>query len=151
MGKKDIKNLWIMVGILIVTIVLLAILGCSPQKKLNKLIKKYPELLRTDTISFSDTIIRKGIVVREHTPIKFDTFIVEKENLRIELIRVHDTLFVKGEVKIDTFVVERKIPYQVAVVKELTFWEKYGTFIWILVFLLLIIVILYLIRRFFSL
>jgi len=42
MSKEDIKNLWIMVGILIITIALLAVIGCSPQRKLNKLIKKTP-------------------------------------------------------------------------------------------------------------
>ncbi len=147
MNKEDIKNLWIMVVILIITIITLAILGCSPQKKLNRLIKRHPELLQTDTISFSDTIIRRGILVDTATSIHFDTFIVEKENLRLELRIVHDTLYVEAEVKEDTAVVEHKIPYNPVVVKELTFWEKYGVFIWIIIFLLLIIVVLYLIHR----
>ena len=69
MNKEDIKNLWIMVVILMVTIVTLAILGCSPQKKLNRLLDKHPTLLRMDTILWSDTLIRWGIRVDTISPI----------------------------------------------------------------------------------
>lgn len=146
MSKEFPKSFWMLVVTLLIALLLLLIFGCSPQKKLNRLIKRHPELLQTDTISFSDTIIRRGIIVREEIPIKFDTFLIEKENLRIILRNVHDTIYVEAEVKEDTAVVEHKIPYNPVVVKELTFWEKNGTFIWIGVFLLLIIIILYLAR-----
>lgn len=132
---------------MVIAIILLFVFGCSPQKKLNRLIKRHPELLQADTISFSDTIIRKGIRVDTFLSIKFDTFTIKKGNLSIRGRIVHDTLYLQAKVKEDTAVVERKIPYNPVVVKELTFWEKYGTFIWILIFLLLIIVILYLISR----
>ncbi len=151
MSKEFPKSFWMLVVTLLITILLLFIFGCSPQRKLNRLIKKHPELLQADTIEFSDTIIRRGIVVREQTPIKFDTFLIEKENLRLVLRNVHDTIYVEAEVKEDTAVVEHKIPYNSVVVKELTFWEEYGTLIWIGVFLLLIIIILYLIKKIFKL
>ncbi len=151
MNRELTKNLWLFVIALVVIIILLAVIGCSPQKKLNRLIKKHPELLQADTILWADTLIRWGIRVDTAASIHFDTLIIEKEKLRIRLIRVRDSIFVKGEIKIDTFYYERKIPYQVAVVKELTFWEKYGIFIWILIFLLLLIVVLYLIKRIFKL
>lgn len=130
--------------------IMLVLINCSPQKKLNRLIKKHPELLQADTILFSDTIIRRGILVDTFRSIKFDTFTIKKGNLEIELRIVHDTLYVEAEVKEDTAVVEHKIPYKPVVVKELTFWEKYGTLIWILTFLLLIIIILYLVKRIFK-
>lgn len=68
MKKEDVKNLWIMVIILVVTIILLAILGCSPQRKLDRLIKKHPTLLKMDTILWSDTLIRWGIRVDTIVP-----------------------------------------------------------------------------------
>ena len=68
MNKEDIRNLWAIVVITIVTIILLAILGCSPQRKLNRLIDKHPRLLRMDTILWSDTLIRWGIRVDTIVP-----------------------------------------------------------------------------------
>ncbi len=144
------RNFWAMVIVVLIAIVLIALFGCSPQRKLNRLIKKHPELLRTDTILWADTLIQWGIRVDTATSIHFDTLFIEKEKLKIRLIRVRDSIFVKGEVLTDTIYREFRIPYNPVVVKELTFWEKYGTLIWILVFLLLIIIVLYLINRLLS-
>ena len=125
-------------------------LGCSVDKKLQRankkilrLVKKHPELLKTDTIIWADTLIRWGIRVDTATSIHFDTIIIEKERLKIRLIRVRDSIFINGEILTDTIIREIRIPYERIVIKELSFWQKYKSLFWIFI----IIVILYIVRK----
>ena len=50
-GKSIIKNY---IQIILVS---LLIIGCSPQKRLNRLITKYPQLTEIDTIIVRDTVV----------------------------------------------------------------------------------------------
>ncbi len=65
MDKELTKNIKIMIVIMIIAIIAIAIFGCNPQNRFNILIKNHPELTKTDTIMWSDTIIRWGIRIDE--------------------------------------------------------------------------------------
>jgi len=118
-------------------------IACSPQKKLERLIKKHPELVQKDTIIVRDTVYTKDI----HTDTVFfsfkktDTFYLEKEKLKIQIIKKYDTLKVSADVKRDTVFLEKKIPVEKLVVKK-DFSPLLNKLI-ILSLLLLIIIFLY--------
>ena len=75
-------------------ILICLIVGCSPQKRLNRLLTKYPQLTQQDTI-----------VVR------------------------------------DTVYMEKLIPIEKAVFRELSWWDKYKEFIYIVLGLLGVLMI----------
>lgn len=99
----------------------LIIVGCSPQKRLQRLIRKHPELVQTDTIQLTDTFISKAI--QADTTYIFtgstDTILLEKERLRVEIIRNTDTLYISGSVAPDTIIKTREIiTEKLKVIKE---------------------------------
>ena len=98
----------------------LALVACSPQKKLAKLLAKYPELARTDTITIRDTIHVPGDTIRA-TEILRDTIRIENERQVIRVVRIPsggpcDTvpvnLEVEGVVKPDTVFYSVEVPVE---------------------------------------
>ena len=90
--------------------------ACSPIKRHDRLVRKYPFVHTTDSVNLIDTIFIKTNAVYYDTVVKdnllFDTIILEKENLKVEVFRVKDSVYING--KCDTIfidkVVERTIP-----------------------------------------
>ena len=93
---------------------IVATLSCTPQKRLQRLIEKHPELVQADTIFIIDTLISPAI--QADTAIIFtgtrDTLIVEREKLRVEVIRHTDTLYLNGRVAPDTIVNSREVVHE---------------------------------------
>jgi hypothetical protein len=133
-------------------ITLLLIIACSPSKRLSRLITHHPELITQDTLTFRDTIITStnnidtAILIKNLT----DTIILVKDNLRITLKRVHDTLFIQGECKGDTIYIEHRVPVEkVKFVKP----DKFDTLIaklpWLIAGLIALVILgIFLIRKF---
>jgi hypothetical protein len=101
--------------------------GCSPSRRLKRLVAHHPELLRADTISFRDTVAVPGVMVdtavllhvgRGTWDVGRDSVRLEKGRLEVVVRRVHDTLFIRGKCKADTVVIRRKIPFTRIVVAE---------------------------------
>lgn len=66
-------------------------LACSPQARLNRLIKKHPELVRADTLVVHDTIhIAADTLIRWKTweITTFDTVVIENERQVVKWRRV---------------------------------------------------------------
>ena len=90
--------------------------ACSPIARHDRLVRKYPFVHTTDSVTLIDTIFIKTNAVYYDTVVKdnllFDTIILEKENLKVEVFRVKDSVYING--KCDTIfidkVVERTIP-----------------------------------------
>jgi hypothetical protein len=127
------------------------IYSCSPEKRLNRLVTAHPELVKTDTIKISDTVITAGTEIDTAIPVPLlkDTVIVEKDKLRLRFIEIHDTLFVEAEQIPDTVILTREIPVEKIVstaqsgqsgFKLIEFFDKYP--LPIIIVLILIIVIL---------
>ena len=110
------------------------LISCSPQKKLQRLVKNNPELIRVDTIHFRDTINVITNEVYKDTlltlkSISKDTLIITKENLRIKTFYNYhtDSIFISGECQSDTVFVpyEVAIPVSNIVMEEVGFnWNK---------------------------
>lgn len=96
----------------------LLIIGCTPQKRLENLLKNNSGLLVTDTITVKDIIVTKTIdtvnVITVDSFLKIDTLTLTKERLTVQIIRVNDSIFIKGKCGGDTVIVYKKIPYQKA-------------------------------------
>jgi len=99
-------------------IILLLLSSCSPQKRLNRLVKKHPELINVDTLSVHDTIhtetITADTVFKDTTFLRLlrDTITVVNDRLTIKQYYYRDSIFIQGECKGDTLVREIRVPYK---------------------------------------
>lgn len=133
-----------------ISILVLLLIACSPQKRLNRLISKYPHLTETkiDTIYSIDTVIildYDTTVVNNIIKQRTDTVIY---NEKVFLKYFYDTLRqeIIHEVECfgDTVIKEKIIPYKVekVVYKELTWWQQYKHLILIFALLILALIVL---------
>jgi len=93
-------------------------------RKLERLISKYPELKAKDTlvVKLDTVIITDSVVVSQAFSLKFDTVEIVKENFRLKLIKTTDTLIVEGGCMSDTIYVNKEIivPFETIQKIELT-------------------------------
>ena len=108
------------------------LIGCSPQKRLNRIVKNNPQLLKIDTLKI---VVRDTIIIESQT---YDTItkffhsdtIQVIDNSRITLKYYYDTIekniYHSVDYKTDTIFFEKIVPVEVerVVIKELTWWQK---------------------------
>ena len=117
---------------------------CSPQRRMNRLIKNYPELTQTDTIVVIDTVIieRYDTTVINNIIRQDSVTIINNERIKIKYF--YDTITEKIEHFItlpsDSVFTETFIPVEKVIFKEISWWEKYGTLIIILSILVAILI-----------
>ena len=121
--------------VLVKIILICLIVGCSPQKRLNRLLTKYPNLTEQDTIVVRDTIMVERYIHDTTTVLEFHDTTTVINNERIILKYFHDTLTKEihhyVECKGDTVYMEKLVPIEKAVFKELSWWDKYKEFLYI--------------------
>ena len=132
---------------------LIFLYSCSPQKRLNRLIKKHPELTEVsfDTIRINDTIYIQNYTHDTINEIRYHdtTIIVNNENTfaRYYYDTLRQEIYHEIECKGDTVYYYKEIPFKVekVVFKELSWWDKYKTIIYII---LSVLIALFLLKRF---
>jgi hypothetical protein len=133
MVKKGVKRHIVQV------LAVILLVSCTPQKRMNRLIKKFPHLTETkiDTIRLIDTfVVQQYDTTLINNVIKQDCVIVINNN-RISLAYQYDTITneIIHTIKLpnDTIYKEKIIPIEVekVVYKELDWWEKYQSLIYI--------------------
>tara|TARA_Y100001963_G_scaffold18836_1_gene23786 strand:+ start:65 stop:511 length:447 start_codon:yes stop_codon:yes gene_type:complete len=121
--------------VLVKIILICLIVGCSPQKRLNRLLTKYPNLTEQDTIVVRDTIMVERYIHDTTTVLEFHDTTTVINNERIILKYFHDTLTKEihhyVECKGDTVYMEKLVPIEKAVFRELSWWDKYKEFLYI--------------------
>ena len=132
----------------ILAILTITLLACSPQKRMNRLIRKHPELVQVinttvkDTFIFRDTIPVPGrndtLVMTKDTTIYRDNLIFTKKG---------DTLFFTA--KPDTIYVEKPVIREVKVPGRTIVREAKANFPWlgISIILLLLCLLFWLTRK----
>ena len=130
--------------ILYILVLITLIISCTPQRRLERLLRKHPELTSVDSITIHDTI--RVIVPEVHLDTivtlqqLYDTVYLEQEQLKVKvwMDRYHK-VYIQG--KCDTVyinkIVTRKIP--IRIYEKVPLWKKIIN--WIFVFLLIIAVI----------
>ena len=141
--KRIIKN--------IIQIVLIClIVSCSPQKRLNRLVKKHPELSQIDTLNL---VVRDTIVIEKQsfdttTQIIYHDSVTVINNERVILKYFYDTITQELnhylENKTDTIYTEKivNVPVDRVIVRELSWWDRYKEFIYIGLVLIMVLIIL---------
>ena len=127
----------------VLTVVLL--FSCSPQKRLNRLVKKHPSLVELDTIKIIDTVITPTIQHDTTTVFKVSTHDTVINNEKVFLKYFYDTLTREIHHEYicfgDTIIQEKIVPIEKVVYKELDWWEKYQSLIYIGLALFVLLVI----------
>jgi hypothetical protein len=117
----------------------IALISCgSPKKRYDKLIRKYPHLVETDTVIVRDTIIKE---IKVPVPEYRDSFIIECDTF-IETKKV--IVYRKGNVfgvtvKPDTITYRDTIPYEVKVPGRIAYIDKVNWWYLVISFLIGII------------
>ena len=133
MVKKGFKSYIVQI------LAVILLFACSPQKRMNRLIKKFPHLTETkiDTIRLIDTfVVQQYDTTLINNVIKQDCVIVIN-NERVKISYKYDTIKeqIIHSVKLpnDTIYKEKIIPIEVekVVYKEISWWEKYQSLIYI--------------------
>jgi hypothetical protein len=98
--------------------------GCSPQRKMQRLVKKHPELMRVDTVRILDTVripsVRVDTMwsVREFHELLHDTIVLTNERLRVEIWR-HDSIIKMSGECADTIIIrELQIPVDRVIIEK---------------------------------
>jgi hypothetical protein len=127
------------------SILIILLVSCSPQKRLNRLITKHPNLIQLDTLIVRDTIVVNSYNYDTITTFKYsDTTIIvntEKVLAKYYFDTLRQEIWHQIECKEDTIFYEKLVPVEKVVYKELSFWEKYETLIYILLALFVLLVI----------
>ena len=84
--------------------------SCSAQWHIRQAVSKDPSIfLNNKAIVLRDTVYTNSIRVDTLAHFISDTITIEKERLRIQIKRIHDTLRVVGECRADTIEVVREV------------------------------------------
>ena len=111
----------------LILILLILFTSCNPfiskelrrknkcNRKLERVTKRCPELLKKDTLiaNFDTTIVTKEVRVDTLVSTKFDTLEIIKDKFHLKLIKTTDTLLIEGGCDADTIIVTQyvKVPY----------------------------------------
>lgn len=118
--------------------IVLCFSSCSAEWHIKRAIKKNPNILKSDTILVNDTVLVPE--VRHDTTIiskPIDTILIEKDRLKIKILRHYDTLQVTGGCDADTIIHEIKIPYEKIIFAPKKWYERW--WLWSFVAVLFIV------------
>ena len=88
--------------------------SCSPQHRLNRLLRNHPELLQLrDTITVHDTFIAPAIAADTVFSAKFDTVTLVRDCVRVRIVKHRDTIRLTLTKPADTVVKTVKVPVKV--------------------------------------
>ena len=111
--------------------------------------KKHPELLQLDTIVVRDTIVIEDYVHDTTTILRYHDSTMVIDNSKVILKYFYDTITREIHHEVECLgkeiITETLVPYEKIVIQELTWWQKYGSLVIIISFLILFLL---LIKRF---
>ena len=105
------------------------LISCTPQKRLNRLVRKYPQLTQLDTIRIIDTIVIDNFNYDTIETVNYHDTTIIVNNERVEARYFYDTLrqeiYHEITCKSDTIIQDRFIPIEKVIVQEQKTWQKY--------------------------
>lgn len=111
---------------LVKLILVSSLMSCSAQWHLKRAVQKDPLILEKDTLVVTDTVVVPPVVTTDTVITKQqDTIVVEKERLKVSVIRNVDTLIIDAKCESDTIVQTIEVPFEkIVYVEQETFFEK---------------------------
>jgi hypothetical protein len=119
--------------------------SCSAQWHLKKAIKKDPTLLQADTIAIVDTVVTPPVTLTDTVTLRTqDTLVIQKDKLKVKIVRSFDTIMVDAICESDTIVRVVEVPVPSLVMKDSDRWyNKVYKFSFYLLLLLLSALVVY--------
>lgn len=127
-----------MKNIIVLLLIVLSIAACSPQKRLNRIIRNHPELSKFDTMVIYDTTFGWKYDTITKLGDK-DTVIVKKENTTVTIYKYFNTDSIYVGVETDTIFKKIYVPVEKIVVEEKNDWQQILIFIGAILILLIIL------------
>ena len=126
--------------IAIVLFVLSIIAGsCSPQKRINRIVKNHPHLVQKDTVHIHDTIVVEAYKYDTITKFLTNTKVEVINNERVRLQYFYDT--VTNEIHHEVECHEQRIVYERSFIVDKVItthdWQKYV--VWLVILLVVIV------------
>ena len=129
---------------LVKLILLSSLMSCSAQWHLKKAVQKDPLILQKDTLVVTNTVVTPPVAITDTVTLKqHDTIVIQKDRLKVQLVKVNDTITINAECASDTIVTTIEVPYEkIVYVQQKTLLQKIQglAFYFFLVLLGLIIV-----------
>ena len=133
---------------LIYFLLALTLSGCSAEWHLRKAVRKNPELLKSQTINVTDTIVLPGVALMDTVILKqVDTITLVKDRFRVKVMRSYDTLIIDGGCDSDTIIRTVRVDVPQLVVGESGFQRVQRYTFWGLFSLLLTSIAILVIRK----
>ena len=132
-------------GLWIVSVALL-LQGCGAQWHLKRAIAKDPTIVQERTEILDTIVITQEKLVRDTIVLKrIDTTAIERNGVRIEIRRIHDTIQVQAECLSDTIRIVKEIK-----VPKIVYKEKKTTFglVKLIIILVILLILVNLARAF---
>lgn len=103
------------------------VIACSPQQRLNHLLKKNPDLFIDTAITIHDTVSIKGSTIDTTFSASNDTIIIHDSIQTITYIydKVHDKVYIKGDVHERLVPITKVITVKSPVVTKLEYKEHW--------------------------
>lgn len=130
-------------------LLILLLIACSPQKRLNRLIDKHPELLQQDTLNLviHDTVVIESVSHDTTTQLIYHDSTIIVNNEKVFAKYYYDTItrefhhYVECKGDTVTVIKEIAVPFEKVVVVELTWWEKWRDTIIIVGIIILLLIL----------
>ena len=116
---------------LVKLILLLSLMSCSAQWHLKKAVQKDPMILKKDTLVVMDTIVQPPVVLRDTAILRqHDTITLVKDRLKVEIVKVNDTITIDAICDSDTIISVIEVPYEkIVYVEKESFKDKVFSFL----------------------
>lgn len=88
---RNTRNNWIINGAIALICSTSLLIGCSPEMRMDRLIKKHPHLLATDTVTVTDSILIRGTQGDTVFKLSYDTMVFVKDNMTVNHFYNHET------------------------------------------------------------
>jgi hypothetical protein len=105
---------------------LLLLTSCSAQWHLKKAVQKDPAILEKDTLVVTTTVVSPPVAITDTVTLRqHDTITLVKDRLKVQLIKVNDTITINAECASDTIVQTINVPYdRVVYIEKESIWDK---------------------------
>ena len=107
-------------------IIMLLLTSCSAQWHLKKAVHKDPTILEKDTLVVTDTVVSPPVAITDTVIMRqHDTITLVKDRLRVNIVKVNDTITIDAICDSDTIISIVEVPYdKIVYVEKESVWDK---------------------------